>query len=232
MNEIIIIDHLSYAYGNQKVFKNLSLSIFEHEWIAIIGPNGSGKTTFLKLLLGHLDAKGAICLKTNSIGYVPQVIECNEHLPICVWDVLLMADRLPFIFKRHNQRSIDRAHFLLKELQLESIKDKLFSSLSLGQKQRTLFARALFSNPELLILDEPLASVDAQSSTIIYNILRRLKGKMTMLFVTHEIQHLIQDVDRILCLNQPAQLLKPKELCEHFAMGLYHTPLVDSICLT
>ena len=87
---MIEIKNLSYSIKNQELFKDLSFSIKENEWLAIIGPNGSGKTTFLKLLLDDLKGSGSIQLNTNSIGYVPQVIDCNMHLPIKVIDVLLM----------------------------------------------------------------------------------------------------------------------------------------------
>ncbi|NGX31808.1 MAG: putative ABC transporter ATP-binding protein [Chlamydiae bacterium] len=238
MKTAIKVSDLTFGYRREKIFHHLSFSILDKEWIAIIGPNGCGKTTLLKLLAGLLKAKGKIWLfdkpiQHTSIGYMPQVIDCNEHLPINVLDVVLMG-RLSHtkLFGKYPRSFIKDAEYLLEELELDMLQKTLFSQLSLGQKQRVLFARALFSHPELLLLDEPLASVDQRSSQLIYNYLKKIKGTVTLCFVTHDVEQILHDVDRVLCLHHGIKLLEPKELCEHFALGLYHTPLVESACLT
>jgi zinc transport system ATP-binding protein len=100
-----------------------------------------------------------------------------------------------------------------------------FGTLSGGQAQRVLIARALVSQPQILLLDEPTASVDSRAEAEIYALLKKLKGKMTILMVTHDLRAALSHVERVLCVQKQVFSLKPEEVCEHFALGLYHKPL-------
>src|SRR3989339_1010 len=107
-----------------------------------------------------------------------------------------------------------------------AFKNHSFGKLSGGQAQRVLIARALASNPKLLILDEPTASIDPQAEEEILQILKSLKGNITILMVTHDLQTIIQNVEKLLCVHRHVHVLSPSEVCEHFGLGLYHSPLI------
>ncbi len=115
----------------------------------------------------------------------------------------------------------------MEKVGLQDFQHRSFGTLSTGQAQRALIARALASEPELLLLDEPTASVDAQSEADIHEILKSLRKSMTLLMVTHDLKVIINDVQNVLCVQGQVLPLKPEEVCEHFAFGLYHTPLVQ-----
>jgi zinc transport system ATP-binding protein len=114
----------------------------------------------------------------------------------------------------------------MDRLGLTPHKHKVFGSLSGGLAQRALLARALLSDPDLLLLDEPTANIDAPSSKVTFEILEQLKGKKTILIVTHDLKTIVERVDRVLCVQGEISSFLPKDVCEHFALGLYHTPLM------
>ncbi|MDX8430702.1 MAG: metal ABC transporter ATP-binding protein [Candidatus Algichlamydia australiensis] len=216
----IKIEELTFAYKQDPILCDVNVDISAGEFLGVIGPNGGGKTTLLKLLMGFLTPqKGKIFLDNRppqdlrpAIGYVPQHFDFDTAFPISVKEVVEMGgpNSLP----------------LLKKLKLLEHQNKPFGALSGGQMQRALLARALVSNPKLLLLDEATSCVDAETSEIILNILATLKGNVTILMVTHELPTIINRVDRILCVHRNCSLLKPDEVCEHYAMGLYHPPLL------
>ena len=120
----------------------------------------------------------------------------------------------------------EAARQALHQVGLSEFESVAFGSLSGGQAQRVLMARALVSMPRLLLLDEPTSSIDMQAQQEIYQILEQLRGQMTILMVTHDLQAVIRRVDRVLCVQGQVMPLAPQEVCEHFAFGLYHPPLV------
>src|SRR5207245_5451713 len=116
----------------------------------------------------------------------------------------------------------------IEDLGLSPYKSKSFASLSGGLAQKALLARAMLSDPDLLLLDEPTANVDPASRTAISEKLEALKGKRTILLVTHDLRTIIEKVDRILCIQTQVTSYLPREVCEHFALGLYHAPLLST----
>lgn len=240
-NESVIdFDSVSFAYASGLILSNVSFQVFPGEFIGMIGPNGGGKTTLLKLILGFLkNYKGSIKVLGRNpsnhstliprIAYVPQSIRFDRDFPISVEEVVLsgLISKLPW-YGLFGQKEKQQAKELLKKMELEHLSKQPFGSLSGGQAQRVLIARALISEPELLLLDEPTASVDSQAEADIYAILRSLKGKMTVLMVTHDLNAAIDQVERVLCVQRKVISLKPEEVCKHFAIGLYHEPLLPS----
>jgi zinc transport system ATP-binding protein len=236
MKPIVQVEQLSFSYQDSLVLSNVSLEVYPGEFIGIIGPNGGGKTTLLKLIMGFLrPTKGKIRVfgeppksgMQTCMAYVPQFMRFDRQFPISVLEVVLsgLLSHLPWygIFpKKERQKALD----VLEQVGLVSFAHHSFGTLSGGQAQRVLIARALVSQPQLLLLDEPTASVDSQAEADIYALLNELKGKMTILMVTHNLRAAIDQVQRLFCVQGSALSLKPEEVCEHFAIGLYHAPLV------
>lgn len=225
------LKNLSFSYEAALILKDVSLTISQGEFIGIIGPNGGGKTTLLNLLMGFLSpSQGSLFIEgkppkfwREKIGFVPQSLQFDRLFPITVLEVVLMGTlSKQSFFGRYSQEAIRSAEEALKKLDLLPYKDKLFGTLSGGQIQRTLIARALVRNPEILILDEPTASVDKESQEAIYALLRRLKGTITILMVTHQLQSILADVDRILCVQTSLLSIPREEVCKHYALGVYH----------
>lgn len=236
MAAAVSIDTLDFSYQDSLVLKNISFTIDEGKFIGIIGPNGGGKTTLLKLILGFLTPnKGKISIfgedpiaARRYMAYVPQSLRFDKQFPISVGELVLEGrlSRLPWygIFSKEDKQAAMHA---LEKVGLAHLYDRPFGSLSGGQAQRALIARALASNPRLLLLDEPTASVDAQAEAEIYAILKQLQGEITILMVTHNLQAAIELVDQVICVQQTSQTLDPKQVCEHYALGLYHSPLLN-----
>ena len=229
----ITVSNLSFSYRDALILKNVNFHTAAGEFIGIMGPNGGGKTTLLKLLMGflipdggqvHLFGKPPEQIRSK-IGYVPQVHHTDRDFPITVFELILLGSLDNHFFYPNAVK--EKARNLMEQLGLTSYKDNPFSSLSGGLAQRALFARALLSDPEILFLDEPLANIDPVSSQTILTLLETLKKEKTILIVTHDLKTIIERVDRILCVQGNVSSLQPKEVCEHFALGLYHTPLID-----
>lgn len=233
---IISAHHLAFGYQNSLVLDDVNFSVKEGEFLGIFGPNGGGKTTLLKLIMGFLEpTSGTIEVfgkpprsSQQKISYVPQSLHFDRKFPISVLELVLSGRlaHLPWYGKYHKA---DRQEALqaLEEVGLADMKERSFGTLSGGQAQRALIARALVSQPELLLLDEPTASVDTKAETEIYQLLEGLKGKMTILMVTHHLRTAINQVERVLCVKKSVIALQPEEVCEHFAIGLYHPPLIQ-----
>ncbi len=228
----IEVSNLSFSYDKTPILQKAHVKVPAGTFVGIIGPNGGGKTTFLKLLMGFLTPEsGSIQLFGKSpsqmrhrIGYVPQVSQTDRDFPITVLElVMLGAISNQFSYPSDGK---DRAQKLLEELGLSAHRSKAFSSLSGGLAQRALLARALLSNPDLLLLDEPTANIDPMSKSTILNKLSEFKEKKTILLVTHDLKTIIERVDQVLCVQNQITPYLPELLCEHFALGLCHTPLI------
>lgn len=233
---IIDVSDLSFSYGKGEtlVIDNISFSIEKGAFVGIFGPNGGGKTTLLGLLLGLLKpSKGKIAVLGTSpqkasarVGYVPQMRRFDKQFPITVFEVVLQG-----LLSTHkgwggfSKKAKQQALEALEQVGLSHYAKKPFGELSGGQTQRVLIARALAGKPELLLLDEATAGIDPVALEEVISILLELKGKMTILLVTHELQSIARAMDYLLCINQTATRYTPQQVCGHFALGLYHPPL-------
>jgi zinc transport system ATP-binding protein len=198
-------DGVSFSYGPVKVLENASFHIHQGEFIALVGPNGSGTTTVLKLLLG-LEKPGAGKIELfgsdrglDRVGYVPQQSPLDKVFPIAVRDVVRMGRLRP----RRGYGNDDRAAAdeALKQADLADLADRSFGLLSGGQRRRVLVARALAARPDMLILDEPTANMDSESGERLFETLGKLKGKTTILIVTHDTDFVSALTDRALCMG-------------------------------
>lgn len=229
----ISVSDLFFSYERLPILEKVNLEVEKGEFIGIVGPNGGGKTTLFKLLMSFLSpTRGTVLLFGKSpsqsrqrIGYVPQTHRTDREFPITVRElVLLGALSEKFSYPEEMKR---RAEGLMEELGLAPFANEPFSSLSGGYAQRALFARALLPDPDILFLDEPTANVDAVTASAILDRLEKLKGGKTILLITHDLRTIVERVDRILCVERRVTSLYPREVCEHFALGLYHAPLLD-----
>jgi zinc transport system ATP-binding protein len=228
---MIQLNGLSFSYSKDLILENVSLEIQKNSFVGIIGPNGGGKSTFLQLLLGLLSPSlGTITIEGSApfsyrtqIGYVPQKRSLDPFFPISVLEVVMMGalSKMGWL-GRYPKKAKKEALDLLRQFDLENFKNHPFGQLSGGQMQKVFIARALLSNPSMLILDEPTASADPYAEENLYQILLSLKGKITILLVTHEVPGILPNVDQILFINKKVKEMKKETVCSHLAMGLYH----------
>lgn len=202
----IEIKNLSVHYGSVCALQNVNLIIENNEFVGIIGPNGGGKTTLIKVILGLLKHSGGnIKINNNAkIGYVPQFTAFDRNFPINVLDVVLMgglSNKIK-IFKRHSKNDILYAKSIMEKLDILKFKDRQIGQLSGGQLQKVLIARALFSNPKILILDEPTASIDSKTKKEIYELLKELNKEKTILIVSHDMEDIFHYIDSVICVNK------------------------------
>lgn len=233
---LIQTKNLSFQYGKTSILEDINLIVEKGQFVGIIGPNGGGKTTLLKLILGFLKpTKGSIKVLGESpkaarrrMSYVPQALHRDKEFPISVIDVVLGGKLSEYSwFSGYSKAAVTQAYDLLERLDLLDLAHRPFGNLSGGQAQKTLIARALVSEPEVLLLDEPTSSVDAESEKEIHEILRSLEGKISILMVTHDIRAIIENTKNILSVHRKVVTMNPSDVCEHFAHGVYHTPLIQ-----
>ncbi len=202
------IENLYVNLNKSHILKDINLNVDEKDFLAIIGPNGGGKSTLLKTILNLIkphegkikilgrDPEDALKL----IGYLPQKAYFDLNFPISAFEVVLMG-RYNGLFKNYNKNDEESVVKALNALSMLEFKDRQISKLSGGQMQRIFIARALAREPKLLLLDEPTASVDPKMQKDFYDLLMNLKEQMTIILVTHDVGVACQYVDKIACLN-------------------------------
>ncbi len=202
-------EEVSFSYGTQPVLTNVNFHIHHGEFIALVGPNGSGKTTILKLLLnlekphsGKITIfEGISSASRDKIGYVPQHSDYDSAFPITVLEVVRMG-RLKSLSRKFSTDDEKQVHTAMELCEISDLAHRSYSALSGGQRRRVMVARALASSPLLLILDEPYANMDSESETRLYNTLESLKGNTTVIIVTHDPAFVSSLTDRVLCVGE------------------------------
>ena len=207
---VVSLHDVDFAFNDHPVLRDVQLEIAGGDFVSIIGPNGGGKTTLLRLILGLLEPnRGTVRVfgrppaqARQRIGYMPQFALLDEQFPITVADVVLMgrlARRMPLGPFRSGDRDVARR--ALAEVEMADLEQQPFAALSGGQRQRVLIARALACQPDLLLLDEPTASLDPGVQDELYELLHQLKERMTVVLVSHDVGMVSQHVDRVVCVN-------------------------------
>lgn len=207
----IEIKGLTAGYNGNPVITDVDLKVEQTDFVGIIGPNGGGKTTLLKAVLGLLEPMegyvkvfGEDPKKTRDrIGYVPQYATFDEDYPVTVREVVQMGRRSSKnLFEKYAETDIEETTSVLENVEMLDYADEPISELSGGQKQRVFIARALVSDPEILLLDEPTASVDQKLEKGIYSLLNELNEKMAIVVVTHDIGVMSAYVTKVACLSR------------------------------
>jgi zinc transport system ATP-binding protein len=211
MEPVVELDNICFSYNGEPVLEDVSLRVPAGDFLAVFGPNGSGKTTLLKILLGLLQpgrgrarVLGTVPQRAASrIGYVPQHVHVAPDFPVTVEDVVLMglvhARRRSWRYSRDDR---SRARRALERVEMLDYRSRIVSQLSGGQLQRVIIARALVSDPELLLLDEPTSDIDPHGTFCFYEFLERLNRHMTIVIVSHDIHIIATRVKSIACVNR------------------------------
>ncbi|MGD9677494.1 MAG: metal ABC transporter ATP-binding protein [Vulcanibacillus sp.] len=215
-NNVVVIKNLTFKYSNQVILDDINLTIKSNDFLGLIGPNGSGKTTLLKAILGLLPIQqGEIFLFDkplnkfavwSNVGYVSQKANSfNSGFPATVYEVVAMGlYGKKGLFRRLNSSDIEQVYKTIETVGLEDYTKRSIGKLSGGQQQRAFVARALVSQPKLLILDEPTVGVDTESTNQFYLLLEKLNKEknITIILVSHDIGVVTNKVSNIACLNR------------------------------
>lgn len=236
MNTALKITDLSVSYGEVDALEHVSLEVKEGEYLAVIGPNGGGKTTLISSILGTVKKKhgdirifGEDWAKNRSLlGYVPQNSNVSRSFPITVSETVMTAFLKKGLhpFKKFTSDDREKALKYLQMLDLAPLSERNVSELSGGEFQRLLIARALASDPKMLVLDEPVSNVDPKSRETIYSLLGKLnKDGLTILMVTHDLFAVSSFVGSIACLNRTLVYHGEPKITDEISHAMYGCPV-------
>lgn len=216
MNQCIIeMKNVTVSYGSTPVLKNICLSVFEKDFIGIIGPNGRGKTTLLKVIIGLLPIEDGEIVKhmPQSVGYLPQLNKYDNQFPISVKEVVLSGlFGQHGLFTRYKKKDFEKVDYWLEYAKITHLSKRNFGTLSGGQRQRVLLCRALVGNPQLLVLDEPNMFVDSQFELELYELLKLLNEQITILMVSHNLKIIYDYTKSIVYVNNNLCLLDSNKI--------------------
>ena len=214
------IHDLCFAYDSTEVLHNIELAIPQGSYTVIVGPNGGGKTTLLKLMLGLLKPiYGSVSVLDSSpeearrqVSYVPQALQFDSQFPISVGDVVLMGRVNRHLFGMYSRLDKEVARKSLAQVRLDGFYSRPFKSLSGGERQRVLVAQALAAEPKLLLLDEPGASLDPDNRLQLYKLLGTLTPELTVVLVSHHPNVVCSVATHIICVNRTADFHRIEEV--------------------
>jgi zinc transport system ATP-binding protein len=232
-SEIVRIENLVAGYADKIILNKINFSIYTDDFIAVIGPNGGGKTTFLKTILGLTPLLGGKIkfyknekeVKQMSIGYLPQFHNIDKRFPLKVIDVLhsgFITNDL--LFKRIKKDEHDKILEIAKTVGISSLLKQSIGNLSGGQLQKVFLGRAIVNNPDLLVLDEPSTYVDNKFEGELYQLLTQLNQKMAIMMVSHDLGTIFSHVKSIACINKSMYYHKGNTLTEEI-IATYNCPI-------
>jgi zinc transport system ATP-binding protein len=231
---LIEIRNLWYGFNGQPVLKDVSFNIFKGEFLALIGPNGGGKTTLLKIMLGLLrPTHGSVRVfgvppksASHRIGYVPQDVHINKNFPISAMDVVMMG-RLRMTGKKrlgHSGDDLASVQEAMEKMEIWGYRNRRIGELSGGQRQRVFIARALATCPEILFLDEPTASIDKEGQGQFYDLLKHLNEKIAIVLASHDVMIISSYVKSVACVNKEVHYHDGAEITDAM-LDMYACPV-------
>jgi zinc transport system ATP-binding protein len=231
---VIIIKGLSFSYDGHPILEDVNIEIPEGDFVSIVGPNGGGKTTLIKLILGLLrPSSGEVRVfgqtperSRTRMGYMPQHAQLDFQFPATVMDVALMG-RLgrQGYWGPYNRTDREIVLKALEKVGLAEIRTKSFAEISGGQRQRLFLARALSCEPNILLLDEPTANLDLAMEGDLYRLLQELNEKMTILIVSHDLGFVSQVVRTVLCVKRKVLTHPTAEITGEIINEIYGSPM-------
>lgn len=240
---LIQLTQIAAGYDRKIVLEQVNLTVYEKDFLGIIGPNGGGKTTLIKVILGLLQpAEGKIQFFRQgtevpeiSIGYLPQYNSIDKKFPISVYDVVLSGlNRKKSLFRSFTKAHHRKTEEVIARMGLEGLEDRAIGALSGGQMQRALLGRAVVSDPQVIILDEPNTYIDKRFEAKLYSLLEEINKERAIILVSHDIGTVLQNVKSIACVNgtldyHPDTEVSAEWLEEHFGcpielLGHGHLP--------
>jgi zinc transport system ATP-binding protein len=231
MKKLIEIKNLTFGYFDTPILEDVNLDIFDRDHLLILGPNGGGKTTLLKLVMGILRPWNGSIIYENGIkgklGYVPQFSEFNRNFPITVLETVLTSfvNAENYLLRPSNKEHVRKAEELIHRLDLAEARHKNINDLSGGQLQRLLIARALVSDPAVLFLDEPTTSIDLPSRVNLFDFIRELNQTTAVVIVTHDPTPFAQLYQHVACVNRNLYYHDRGKLDAHALEQVYGCPV-------
>jgi zinc transport system ATP-binding protein len=210
MKPIIKIKGLTAAYEDNVIFTNADLTVYNHDFLVMIGPNGGGKTTLIRYILGlKKPLIGTITYFKNdtqtsnlTMGYLPQYNAIDKKFPVSVEEVVLSGlNSQKKLWKRFTAEQHEQVKKVIKRMGLNGIEDKTIGELSGGQIQRALLGRAIVSNPDVVILDEPSTYIDKEFQSQLYKLLQEINKDSAIILVSHDVNNAIRYATRIVYIN-------------------------------
>lgn len=241
MNPIIEIKNLSAAYDHRTVLHDVNLTVYEHDFLGIIGPNGGGKTTLIKCILGLLKpTKGEIIFHTPrstrsqepvsssqpALGYLPQYNTIDRKFPISVEEVILSGLSMQkSLTSRFTPEQKEKGRHIIARMGLEGLEHRAIGQLSGGQLQRALLGRAIISDPTALILDEPSTYIDKRFEARLYELLAEINKECAIILVSHDIGTVLQQVKSIACVNETLDYHPDTEISTEWLERNFNCPI-------
>lgn len=229
---IIEIKNLTAGYEDRTVLRNVNLVVNKHDFVGIIGPNGGGKTTLVKCILGLLKPiSGEVLYKGDSqpqfsIGYLPQSNSIDRKFPITVEEVILSGlSSQKSLTSRFNAAHREKARQVIQRMGLEGLQHRAIGKLSGGQLQRTLMGRAIISDPALVVLDEPSTYIDKRFEARLYEILAEINHNCAIILVSHDIGTVLQQVKSIACVNETLHYHPDTEISDEWLQQNFNCPI-------
>ncbi len=226
---VIELDDVSFSYDGRPVLEHVTLQVHRHELTSIVGPNGGGKTTLLRLILGLVRPdSGTVRVFGASprrarrrIGYMPQHARYDPQFPVTVMGVVLMGRLERRLCGPYARSDHEAAHEALEEMKMAEAAGRSFDALSGGERQRVLIARALACEPDVLLLDEPTASVDVATEERLHDILERLNDRLTIVMASHDLGFVSSIVQHVICVNRTVTCHPTSEFSGEVVNELY-----------
>lgn len=225
MQPLIRLEHISAAYDRKTVLEDINLTVGERDFVGIIGPNGGGKTTLVKLMLGLLKPTGGAIrfyqegkeVPEISMGYLPQYTTIDKKFPISVYEVVLSGlNKQKPLFRPFTKAHHEKTRSIIARMGLEGLEQRPIGQLSGGQLQRALLGRALVSNPQVLILDEPNTYIDKRFEKRLYELLEDINREHTIMLVSHDIGTVLHHAKTIACVNHTLDYLPRTEVTDEW----------------